>query len=663
MRLPPQYGSLTADHSIGDWITVTPAGRVVVRTGKADLGQGISAALAAVVATELNVPVEAVEVVAPSTDAVDEGYTAGSMSMTHSGTALRLAARALRQLAGTTADRSLDLVSAARCDLGRNVLEVLTDADDPPDPPMPIDGPRRDLSAKVTGGPAFIHDMRLPGQVYARIVRRAGMRAVAPDPQTLADLCGGDAGRVVLDGSFIAVVADHEYAAIRGASAVDGAITWQQRSVAVGAGTSRTVADTELPPGVRRFELTYTRPNIAHASIGPACAVARWSACGDRLEVWTHSQGVHPLRRELATAFGLGVDDIRVQHAEGAGCYGHNGADDVAYDAALVARHLPGIPVQVTWNRAQELTCGPMGPRMEVAVSAETDDSGRIVAWEWSGSGEGHVCRPGMVDSVSLLAHADIADGTPLPPSADPAAAIGGGNDRNALPLYNIPVRRAVSTVIGSTIRTSAIRSLGAFLNVIATEGMIDEIATASGSDPAVMRLEHLSDPRARAVLVRALDLAGDGVHGLSRGVGIARYKGTGAWCAVVADIAAEVRVDVRSLTVVADVGRVASRDGVLNQLEGGALQAMSWTILERSTVRDGHVVASGWCDYPILRFPDVPRVVADVIDRPDEPYLGAGEAAAGPTGAAICNALAHALGVRVTELPLTPEAIMRAVG
>jgi CO/xanthine dehydrogenase Mo-binding subunit len=299
---------------------------------------------------------------------------------------------------------------------------------------------------------------------------------------------------------------------------------------------------------------------------------------------------------------------------------------------------------------------------MSVTVSAETDMAVRIVAWDWSGAGEGHVCRPGMVAAVSLLAHADVAGGAPLPPSTDPPASIGGGNDRNALPIYDVPVRSAVSTVVGSTIRTSAIRSLGAFLNVVAIEGMIDEIATAAGIDPAAMRLEYLSEPRAREVLLRALELAGDCAHGLSRGIGVARYKGTGAWCAVVADIAAEVRVDVRSLAVVADVGRVASRDGVLNQLEGGALQAMSWTLLEQAPIRDGRVTATAWSDYPILRFPEVPRVISDVIDRPDEAYLGAGEAAAGPTGAAICNALASAIGVRVTELPLTPEAIIRAL-
>lgn len=668
MTLPAFIGSLTTEHRICDWIRISPDKRIVLHAGKVDLGQGVSAALVAIAAEELGVDPHLIDVAPPSTAGVDEGFTAGSMSMTYSGTAVRLAAQAMRVVMGTAPDRQVDIASAAACDLDRGVVDVLSAAGARAGrgsggaAGARVDVQRRDLAAKVAGAPAFIHDLRLPGQLFARIVRRSGRRAV-PDGQILEVVDRDEIVEVIIDGAFIAVVATSAFAAIRTANRMHDVMHWEARESARGDDRTTVIAQSEVSGGTRRFEVRVTRPNLAHASIGPACAIARWSESGDELEVWTHSQGVHPLRRELATALGLTVDAISVQHVEGAGCYGHNGADDVAYDAALVARRLPGVPVQVTWDRRQELTCGPMGPRMTVTVSAETDEAGRIVAWDWSGTGEGHVCRPGMVAPVSLLAHADVASGAALPPSADPPAAIGGGTERNGLPLYDVPVGLATSTVAASPLRTSAIRSLGAFMNVIATEAMMDEVAAALGEDPVALRLRHLSDERAAAVLLRAVEIAGECDARYARGVGVARYKGTGGWCAVVADVEAQTRVDVRSVTVVADVGRVASRDGVLNQLEGGAIQAMSWTVVERLPVQDGEVLAKTWGDYPILRFPDVPRVMADVIDRPDEPFLGAGEVAAGPTGAAICNALARALGIRVTQLPLTPESIMRAIG
>ena len=661
-------GSLTPEHRIGDWIGVTN-GHVAVRSGKVELGQGITAALVGLVAAELGIDPTFVVCVAPTTESPDEGFTAGSLSMSTSGTALRLASRALRRVTATGDGLPVDLASVTTAHLDARVLDVI--AEIPTDalvPSMPRrDAPHAYLVSKLTGQPFYVHDLRLPGQIYGRIIRRAGRRpdlahgsvidpGKVPDPDVL---------KIVRDGNFLGVLARTEHAATSAAERMDAAIEWVSAESQVDEETAREeVLDRAPATEDRNHHVRVTRPCLLHASIGPACAIARWDESGSRVEVWTHSQGVHPLRRELARALGLDVSALHVAHVPGAGCYGHNGADDVAYDAVLLARSMPGVPVHVTWSRAQDLSCGPAGPAMEVEVAAETDDTGHIVNWDWYGSGEGHMSRPGSVAGVSLLAHSEILGGSPMPASVDPAPAIGGGITRNSRPLYDVTVRHAESTLRPSNIRTSAIRSLGAYLNVVAIEALMEDIARAHGIDVVEFRLAHLSDERAIQVLLSAVELSGEPstaeAHG--RGIGLARYKGTGAWCAVVADVECIDRVQVNQLIVVADVGEVVSRDGVLHQLEGGAIQSLSWTLHESAPITRGAVNANGWADYPMARFTDVPSVVADVIDRPGEPFLGAGEAAAGPTGAAISNAVTAALGVRITELPLTPKAIMRAI-
>ncbi len=675
-------GSLTPEHRIGDWIDITPDGRVAVRSGKVELGQGITSALISVVAAELGIDPDRVVSIPPSTRSPDEGVTAGSLSMSMSGTAVRLAARALRRVTATEDGQPVDLARVTSAHREMRVLEVLGEGNrDAGHAGHASSMPRReasrtDLMAKVTGGSAYLHDLRLPGQVFGRVIRRARQRPTSSSADTIVAerLRHPDVLTVVRDGAFLGVIARSEHAAIRAATQIEAGLDWTpiagdvdrdvSRESGSGAIDREPLHATDLPPGSRRHHLRVTRPHLLHASIGPVCAMARWDDSGTGLEVWTHSQGVHPLRRDLARALDMAASSIHVEHVPGAGCYGHNAADDVAYDAVLLARSMRGVPVHVTWSRSQDFACGPTGPSMEVIVSADTDDRGRILAWDWAGSGEGHVCRPGLVSGIALLAHSEIEDGAPLPASTDPDPSIGGGIIRNSRPLYDLSLRRSESTLRPSRMRTSAIRSLGAYLNVIATENLIDDIARTHGIDPVEFRLAHLRDDRAARVLVRAIDLSGEpgSAEAQGRGIGLARYKGTGAWCAVVADVECIDRVRVHQLVVVADVGEVVSRDGVLHQLEGGALQSLSWTLHECAPISDGRVAAAGWPDYPIARFSDVPAVIADVIDRPGEPFLGAGEAAAGPTGAALTNAVTAALGVRLTDLPLTPESIIRAL-
>jgi CO/xanthine dehydrogenase Mo-binding subunit len=481
---------------------------------------------------------------------------------------------------------------------------------------------------------------------------------------------------VVRDGSFRGVVAEREEHALRALDALRTGAEWtetdalpDQRDLAaflVSAPAEETVLEdmgTPAPPAARTLRARFTRPYLAHASIAPSCGLAVWD--GDRLSVWSHSQGVYKLRAEICRSLGLAADDVVVTHVEGAGCYGHNAADDAAFDAVLLARAVPGRAVQVVWSRQDELTWAPFGPAMVVDLEVDVADDGRVQRWQHDVWSNGHSGRPASPGSPPLLAATHLEDPLPTVPASDPPLQNGGGSGRNAVPLYGFPGQLVRTHRLQTMpLRTSALRALGAHLNVYAIESVVDELALLAGADPVEYRLQHLGDERARAVLRAAAERAGwpGGPGGPALGVGVARYKNRGAYCAVVAEVEAETRVRVRRLTVAVDVGLAVNPDGVANQIEGGALQALSWTTKEQVRFDARTVTSSTWEEYPILTFSEVPPVDVVLLDRPDQPAVGAGEASIGPTAAAIGNALHAATGLRVRTLPLTPENIVAAI-
>ena len=416
----------------------------------------------------------------------------------------------------------------------------------------------------------------------------------------------------------------------------------------------------------RTLRATYSRPYLAHASLAPSCALAQFE--GDRLSVWSHSQGIYNLRTDLALAFGLPVAAVVVRHVEGAGCYGHNGADDVAFDAARLAQAAGGRPVRVQWSRRDELAWAPFGAAMVVDLEADLDAGGSVVGWRHAVWSNGHSSRPGRAKTPALLGSWHLGVPFARPPAINPPVAAGGGAERNAIPLYAFPAWTIVNhRVLAAPLRTSALRSLGAHANVFAIESFVDELADATGVDPLSFRLRHLDDPRARAVVERAAAQARwhdwRRREGSGHGIAFARYKNSGAYCAVVAEVEAGREIRVRRLVVAVDVGLVVNPDGVANQIEGGAVQAASWTLKEAVRFDRTRVTSDSWERYPILRFSEVPDVDVQIVARPDCPAVGAGEAPMGPTAAAIGNAVFDALGVRVRDLPITAERIVGAAG
>ena len=696
-------GNLRANPRLSQWIGFSRDGVVEVSPGKVEIGQGILTALAQIVADELDVALARVRLVPATTaSSPNEGVTSGSLSVQDCGLALRYVCAEARTLflaaaterlgvpeeALTIEDGTILGPGNARTSYWELAEEVSLDRDATcTAAPKPASArrlagtaaARLDIPDKVFGQPRYVHDLALPGMLHGRVLRPDAPRAklVALDEAPVQTVPGFVA--LVRDGNFLGVVAKTEadveaaLARLRAGAAWSAGETLPDET-SLSAWLKSQPVETKVvdvrgtPPSIpaaQTMRRAYSRPYLAHGSIAPSCAVSQWS--GEGVHVWSHCQGIYNLRSDLAMVLALPPEKIVVEHVEGAGCYGQNGADDVALDAALLARAAGGRPVRVQWSRADELARAPFGAAQLVEIEAGLDEGGEIAAWRHAIWGNGHVARPGRNETPTLLAASELAKPFPIFIAANPPLATGGGADRNSVPIYDFPASQVTShRLLTMPLRTSALRSLGAFANVFAIESFLDELAAERGEDPLALRLRHLRDPRARAVLETAAARAGWGSGrkpaGFGRGLGFARYKHTGAYCAVVAEVEGEANIRVRRLVVAVDVGEVINPDGVINQIEGGAIQATSWTLKEAVRFDFERVTSGAWESYPILTFSEVPAVEVEIIARPDEKPVGAGEAAHGPTAAAIANAVHHALGVLVRDLPITRERIIAAM-
>lgn len=705
----PLPADVAGNPLLSRWIRIAADGSIDVRAGKVELGQGIRTTQMQIAADELDVPLEAIRFCAGDTEICpDQGLTAGSLSTEAGGMALRLVCAEVRQLFVREAARRLGVAPEAvtiqdgqlfaqaggqrfgYSDLAASVdLDCAASGTAVPKPHAArrIAGAsvqRPDLPGKLFGA-GYIQDMELPGMLHGRVVRPPSYstQLISFDDHAIRALPGVQA--VLADGRYIGVCAEREEQAIAAAKAARRAARWEEieslpdeaedqawiRSLSAENSVVDEARDgsRESSHIVQRIEANYSRPFLSHASIGPSCALAQWN--GDRLNVWTHAQGSFPLRREIAEFFDLPPEQVRIIHADGAGCYGQNGADDAALDAAMLAR-AAGKPVRLQWMREDEFAWAPFGSAMSVRIAAGLDADGRIAHWHHQTWSHTHVQRPGVMPGLALLgsAHRD-PPAAPQPVRDFPLPA--GGGQRNAIPLYVLPSRKIEYRLVQRpTLRSSALRALGAYANVFAIESCMDELAALAARDPLDFRLAHLADPRAIALLNAVAQASGwredkapprrtDTLRG--RGIGFARYKNSGAYCAIVIEVEVAERIIVDRVWAAVDAGEVINPDGLINQIEGGVLQAASWTLKEAVHWDRMRVTTRSWEDYPILRFDEAPRELnVHIMPRPELPPLGAGECAAGPTAAAIANALADAVGIRVRDLPLTPERLQQAV-
>ena len=702
MTQPALPASLVENPALERWLKFLPDRTVRIATGKVELGQGILTAIGQIAAEELDVALERVRVLSGDTaEGPDEVYTTGSQSIEVSGASVRLICAEARS-------RMLDRL-AQRLNCGRDELTVVDGAfvqngaatgqdywSFAPEVdlsgklgglarPKPVSAytivgtsaERIDLPAKLAGA-AFIHDLVRPDLLHARTLRQPqrGAALAELDEAAIRRVAGGTL-RILRIGDFVAFLSAEEMVAERAAAAAPLYARWSGRrrldpasaeaAWLKGQAANDRLVGAPLPASPPRssFEASYSRPYVAHASLAPSLALAEFR--GGKMTVWSHGQGMHPLRRNLAAALGLEVDRITAIHVQGAGCYGHNGADDAALDAAVIAREIPDHCIRLQWRREEEFGFEPVGSAMLITLKADLDERGRPRDWTtelWSGT---HTQRPGT-GGGNLLASEALPNPPPEVKPQDPPEERGGGATRNAVPLYDVPAHRIIHHLIPRTpVRTSALRGLGALPNVFAIEGFIDELALRAGEDPVAYRLSILSETRARRVIEAVARSAlwakrGPGGDGSGMGIGFARYKNRAAYAAVVAKVEVDEAVRLKHIWCAADAGLVINPDGVMNQLEGGILQAASWTLKEQVLIEPDGIASVSWASYPILRFSEVPELTVELIQANEHPALGVGECTVGPTAAAIGNAVAHALGTRLRDLPLTRERIMAAL-
>jgi len=709
--------SLVQTPDLDSWVRINTDGTITLFTGKVELGQDIRTSVAMIGADELDVPLERIRVVmADTAQSPNEGYTVSSMSLETTGNAIRYAAAEVRQIALSVAHEELEAPieclmvtdgtitdpatgrSVTYWDLfaGKRFGCRVSGVGQPKRPAayriVGHPAERLDLLAKVTGGACFVHDLDLPGMVHGRVIRppNFGARLVSVDEGAVVRMPG--IIQVVRDGIFLAVIAEREEQAVQAMEALRKTATWENGTalppqealfdhllsqpdqaflVVDGTPVDDPIPPIETPAGAAHtLAATYCRPYHMHASLGPSAAVAQ--LMDGKLTVWTHSQGVYPLRAALAQVLEMPEDNIRAIHTDGPGCYGHNGADDAALDAALLACALPGRPVSLKWTRADEHTWEPYGAATVIKMQASLDVDGKVINWNHDVWGYTHIGRARAVGGTSgLLAAWHLAEPFTRP-QARPIKGHQVGIHRNADPLYTFPRRRIVKHFLpDSPLRVSALRGLGSYANVFAIESFMDELAHVTGADPVEFRLRHLADERARAVVEAAAEKAGwrpgKRLPGNSQGRGIAfaRYKNRQSYVAVVVDLnvnraSGHIRLD-RAIVAV-DAGQIVNPDGLSNQLEGVIIQSASWTLKEQVAFDQHGIISVDWYSYPILRFRDAPKIETVLLNRPGQPYLGIGEGAQGPVPAAIANAVFDAVGIRLRQIPFKPERVKAAL-
>jgi len=686
---------------VESFLAIGADGTVTCYSGKVDLGTGVRTALTQIVADELTVPLERVHIIAGDTLLTpDQGPTNGSLAIQVGGMQIRQAAATaraalaseaaklwnvdaselttidgdVRAKSGTRRIAYSELVRGKGLRLPVNAQAQLLDPSRYRFVGRSV--PRVDIPAKVTGEFVFMQDFRVPGMVHARVVRppAIGAQLVSIDESSVSGIHG--LIKVVRQGNFLAVAAASEWGAIKAAQQLkatwsdwaglpDESKLWEHvratRVVKDDVTSNNGDAKAALPRATKERSATYDFAIHTHGSIGPSCAVAEFR--DGKLTCWSASQATHNLRKQLASMLALPNDNVRVIYVEGAGCYGRNGHEDAAGDAALLARAV-GRPVRVQWMRADEHGWDPKGPPTLIDLQAGLNADGNVAAWYSQ-----FYIPDGAAGTVPLVA-ADLAD-LPREHAMNPGLIL---ND-SAIPYAFPNVLTVAHRLADTPLRPSWIRTPGRMQNTFANEAFLDELAVAANADPFEFRLRYLHDPRGEELLTRlrtfakwqgrSASKASSGDTAIGQGVAYVRYELYRTYVGAVATVEVDRRtgvIRVEHFAVVQDCGQIINPDGVKNQVEGNVLQTVSRVLKERVTFDRSRVTSIDWASYPILTFPEIPDVDIDLIDRPTEKPWGVGEASAAVVPAAISNAVWDAVGARLRSVPFTPQKLLAAL-
>jgi nicotinate dehydrogenase subunit B len=685
------------------YLAVNADGTVTVYCGKVDLGQGLRIAIPQIAAEELGIAIEKVRYVEGDTALTpNQGRTSGSTGIQRGGVQIRQAAATARKAMIDLAAQRLnvkpdDLVASGgevrpkACGAGIGFASLLGDDrfNLKLDPNAPLKDPasytivgkslpRPDVAAKCLGTATYIQNFALPGMLHARVIRPAAIGAtlVSVDEGSVKNLPGV---KVVRINNFLAVVADDEWTAVRAArelraqwSEVSG-LPAQDKLVETLRTAPETVDQTLVakgaavsppPQGTRTLTSSYFWPMQSHASLGPSCAVADVRA--DGATVWTASQGMHDNRVTYARFLGLPEDKVRLIYLEGSGCYGMNGHEDAAADAAILSRAV-GRPVRVQWSRADEHGWDPKGPPQLLDITGTVDAVGRILDW-----------RTEMWIPQTTKGLLNIPLLGPQAAGLDNIVGLNTGLiSQNGDPPYAADHLEVVVHWLKETpLRPAPLRSPGKPANCFAVESFVDELAAAAGVDPIEFRLRGLKNPRGIELIKRVAAMMkwqprpspGAGTSAAvarGRGMSYVHYKHSETLVAMGMEVAVERAsgaIRVENVFCAHDCGQIINPDGARAQIEGGILQTISRVLLEEVKFDRSQVLSVDWASYPILRFSDVPKLQIDLVDRPNEPPLGAGEATCAAVGAALGNAVFDATGVRLRTVPFTPERVKGAL-
>jgi CO/xanthine dehydrogenase Mo-binding subunit len=690
---------------VDSFLTVDSKGMVTVYSGKVDLGTGVRTALAQMAAEELDVPFSAVSVVEGDTALTpDQGTTWGSLSIQAGGVQVRNAAAVAR---GALLDEAAKRLAVARDSLtvsdgvisggGKRVgygeligdkrFSLKVDHKQPPKTKDPKDYkivgksvPRVDIPDKVTGRFTYMQDFRVPDMLHGRVVRPPAIGATlqSVDDSALKNIAG--IVKVVREGNFLGIVAQSEWAAIKAARAIKASWSaWDglpDQANLLQHVRSTKIAREEVTSNISNpgpvlaaapmlVKATYDFAIHTHGSIGPSCAVAEFKE--GKLTSWSASQATHSLRKQLAQMFAMPAENVRCIYLEGSGCYGRNGHEDAAADAALLAKAV-GRPVRVQWSRADEHGWDPKGPPTLVDLRASVDDAGNVTAWE------SEFFIPDAVGGFMVPLVAATLSGMPAAPDMAP-----GNISRNSNIPYKFPNVRTVCHRLATTpFRPSWIRTPGRMQNTYANECFMDELAAQAKADPIDFRLKYIdgNDKRGIEVLARLAtlakwekrpspqhDVSGNIVKG--RGVSYVKYELVRTYVGCVAEVEVDRTtgaIKVPRIFVTHDCGQIINPDGLRNQIDGNVIQTVSRTLKEEVKFDRSAVTSLDWESYPILTFPEAPEVVIDLIDHPAEKPWGAGEPAAAVVPSAISNAVFDATGVRLRSVPYAPDKVKAAL-
>jgi nicotinate dehydrogenase subunit B len=692
---------------VDSFLAIDSKGAVTVYSGKVDLGTGVETALTQIVAEELDVPFRGVKIIQGDTALTpDQGPTFGSLSIQIGGVQIRNAAAmarnallelAAKRLGAKPEDLKVSegIVSSGTKHVGYSDLidgkrfSLTLDHQKPPITKDPksykIVGTtvlRIDIPDKVTGKFTYMHDFRVPGMLHGRVMRppAIGAKLESVDESSVNGIPG--TVKIVREANFLGVVANNEWAAIKAAERLKA--TWSKweglpeqdklfehvRASKVAkaevTGNSGNTAEAMSKEGIKKFNATYDFGIHTHGSIGPSCAVAEFK--DGKLTSWSASQATHTLRKQLAKMFSLPIEDVRCIYLEGSGCYGRNGHEDAAADAALLAK-AAGRPVRVQWSRADEHGWDPKGPPTLIDLRASMDGTGTVTAWD----SEFFIPQQTPNAFFVPLVAATLSE-MPL----DETIAPGNIFQNSNIPYKFANIKTVCHRLETTPFRPSWIRTPGRMQNTFANECFIDELAAAAGADPIEFRLKYLdpNDKRGIEVLNRVASLAkwekrpspkgrqsGDVVSG--RGVSYCKYELVRTYVAAVAEVrvkrsTGEIRVT--RFYVAHDCGQIINPDGLKNQIEGNVVQTVSRTLKEELKFNRSMVTSLDWASYPILTFPEVPDIAVDLIDHPTEKPWGAGEPTAAVVPSAIANAVFDATGTRLRSVPYTPDKVKGAL-